>query len=300
MATHGSESGVPGERVTEHYVAIAKNPLVGLVITEHAYVDVQGKADPRQVSFASDSVVASQKAMTDAIRRANPDVRIFAQINHAGANTKRETTGEELVSASAIRMDGETARALTVDEIKALEKKFAAAALRVKRAGYDGVEIHCAHGYLLNQFYSPLVNSRTDEYGAQNVENRLRFLLETVAETRRAVGDEFPIAARLGGCDYTPGGSTIQDAVEAAALLERSGVDLIDLSGGLCGYVRRDNRAPGWFADMSGAVKEKTTVPVLVTGGVTRPEQAEALMMMGKADLVGVGRALYRDPNWGF
>lgn len=184
-------------------------------------------------------------------------------------------------------------------EIKALEGKFAAAARRVKEAGYDGVEIHSAHGYLLNQFYSPLTNDRDDEYGPQSLENRLRFLTETIAAVHQAVGEDFPIAVRLGGSDYRPGGSTLADAAGAAQILERAGIDLLDLSGGLGMFMRPGHREAGWFSDMSRAVKERVSLPVILTGGVQTPAEAETLLNQGAADLIGVGRAMLRNPAWG-
>lgn len=299
MATRTSDDGIPRAETVRHYEEIAKNPLLGLMITEHSYVALQGKADPHQASFASDDVIAAQSAMTAAIHRVNPSLRLFAQINHAGAFTSREATGMPLVSASPVHLKEETARALSIDEILNLERAFMQAAVRVKQSGYDGVEIHCAHGYLLNQFYSPLVNRRTDEYGPQSLENRLRFLIETIRLVRGAVGSAYPISVRLGGADYMQGGSTVEDAAAAAKILSREDIDLIDLSGGMCRYTREDNQAPGYFSDMSAAVKQCTDLPVMVTGGIRTPEQADQLIADGKADLVGVGRALWKNPDWG-
>ena len=161
----------------------------------------------------------------------------------------------------------------------------------------DGVELHCAHGYLLNQFYSPMTNKRTDEYGG-GLENRLRITLETVAWVRQAIGSEVPIAVRLGGADYLPGGAREEDAAEAGKLLEAAGVDLLDLSGGMCFFVRPGHLEAGYFSSLSEKVKAAVSVPVLLTGGVTKLSDAEALLQYGKADLIGVGRALYRDPPW--
>lgn len=300
MATHTSEGGIISEKTLTHYEKIVKNPLVGLLITEHSYIDPVGKADAQQASFASDDILSMQQELTGRLHAANPDVRLFAQINHAGAAAPKDVIGTTPVSAGCIRL-GENAesRALTIEEIKSIEQEFAEGAVRVKKSCYDGVEIHCAHMYLLNQFYSPLTNKRTDEYGAQTLENRLRFLIETYRLVREAVGSEYPVAVRLGGADYTEGGSTIEDAAKAAVILEKEGIDLIDLSGGIIRYTRKDNREPGYFSDMSAAVKKNVSIPVLVTGGITAPEQAEALLAAGKTDLVGVGRALFKDANWG-
>ena len=299
MATQSSDWGIPGEETIGHYKRLARNPLAGLLITEHSYVTPQGRADPYQLSMASDDVISAQHELTDAVHAVNPEIKVFAQISHAGANTSPQVTGEDLVSASPMESRDGRSRALTVPEIREIEGKFAAAARRVKEAGYDGVEIHSAHGYLLNQFYSPLTNDRDDEYGPQSLENRLRFLTETIAAVHQAVGEDFPIAVRLGGSDYRPGGSTLADAAGAAQLLERAGIDLLDLSGGLGMFMRPGHREAGWFSDMSRAVKERVSLPVILTGGVQTPAEAETLLNQGAADLIGVGRAMLRNPAWG-
>lgn len=202
LATESSDGGKPNEEITQHYCAIAANPNVGMIITEHSYVDPQGKADPHQISFADDSVIDAQKAMVKSIRNVRPDICLLAQINHAGANTRKLYTGMDLVSASDIKWTRDQARALTVDEIHDLEQKYIAAALRVQEAGYDGVEIHCAHAYLLNQFYSPITNHRDDEYGPQTTTNRLRFTLEIIRGIKAKANKNFIVSVRLGGCDY--------------------------------------------------------------------------------------------------
>lgn len=299
MASHGAEKGLPTAKTMEHYQRFAANPAIGLIIGEHSYVDVQGMADRKQLSMASDDVILAQRELTTAVHQMNPNVKFFAQLNHAGVHTAEWITEQELVSASALEGNGGISRALTVPEISAIEDCFAAAARRAQQAGYDGVELHSAHGYLLNQFYSPLTNFRTDAYGPRSVENRVRFLRETVEKVRQSAGQDFPIAVRLGGCDYQPGGSTIEDAVQAAVLLEQSGVDLLDISGGMNIYMRPGHQEPGWFSDMTAAVKQEVRLPVILTGGIQTPMQAEHLLTDGKADLIGVGRALWRNPSWG-
>ena len=178
-----------------------------------------------------------------------------------------------------------------------IEAQFASAAVRAIEAGYDGVEIHCAHAYLLNQFYSPMINKRTDKYGG-SLENRLRFLVETVGAVRQAVGVDVPIAVRLGGADYLPGGSKEEDAVEAAILLEKAGVDFLDISGGMCFFLRPGHLEPGYFSSMTEKIKAKVSIPVLLTGGIKKVEDAERLLTEGKADMIGVGRALMKDARW--
>ena len=299
MATQSGDDGFPVDRTVSHYTRLAANRGVGLLFTEHSYIVHQGKADPWQLGFETDEVIPYQRHLTKAVHEVHPGILSFAQISHAGVNTSEAVTGEELVSASVLAGQGGISRALTIPEIRELEEKFAEAALRVKESGYDGVEVHSAHGYLLNQFYSPLTNDRHDEYGVDSLANRTRFLLETVAAVRKAVGPDFPIAVRLGGSDYMEGGSTIEDAAGASLLLERAGVDLIDLSGGLCIYMRPGHRETGWFSDMSRAVKEGVQTPVILTGGVRTPEEADELLEEGAADFIGVGRAMLQNPAWG-
>jgi 2,4-dienoyl-CoA reductase-like NADH-dependent reductase (Old Yellow Enzyme family) len=299
MATQSGDDGFPGARTVGHYTRLAANSGVGLLFTEHSYIVLQGKADPWQLGFETDDVVPYQRRLTEAVHKVHPGILFFAQISHTGVNTSEAVTGEELVSASVLAGEGGISRALTIPEIRELEGKFADAALRVKASGYDGVEIHSAHGYLLNQFYSPLTNDRHDEYGVDSIRNRTRFLIETVVAVRKAVGRDFPIAVRLGGSDYMEGGSTVEDGAAASALLEQAGVDLIDLSGGLCIYMRPGHREAGWFSDMSRAVKEGVRTPVILTGGVRTPQEAEALLKEGAADFIGVGRAMLQNPAWG-
>lgn len=170
---------------------------------------------------------------------------------------------------------------MTARQIHEVTAWFAQAALRAKQAGFDGVEIHSAHGYLLNQFFSPLANHREDEYGAQSVENRVRFHREVLKAVREAVGSDFPVAIRLGGCDYQAGGSTVEDCVEACKIFAQSGADLLDLTGGMNGFVRPGHNEAGYFRDMSVPVRQAVHIPVLLTGGVTTLDQARKLLADG-------------------
>lgn len=293
MATNQSAIGHVTPAHIEHYRTRAGNAELGLIITEHLFPTEVGRLTATQLSIADDGDIEGLAELVGVIRNTSPGIRVFAQLNHAGAMA----LGADRVAPSAGDFGKGPARALTLDEIEVIEAAFATSARRAKAAGYDGVEIHSAHGYLLNQFFSPLTNHREDGYGPQSYGSRLRIHLETVAGVREAVGDDFPVAVRLGGCDYLEGGSTIADAVAAARLLEDAGVDLLDLSGGICRYTREGHTEPGYFGDMSRAVKEAVSIPVLVTGGVQTLEQAEELLQEGVADLIGIGRALLRDPH---
>ncbi len=304
MATAKStDDGYVTDALCEYYKERTAGGYLGMVITEHAYITKQGKAGKGQNSIADDEAVEGLSRLTAAIHEGCNVVA--AQLNHAGSATSIEATGMELVSASAVENPGKKPglsscipKELSKDEILKIQDEFVRAAQRAKKAGYDAVEIHSAHGYLLNQFFSPLTNKRDDEYGPQSIENRTRFQVEVYRKIRKELGEDFPIFIRLGGCDYTEGGSTIEDAVNAAKIFEREGIDLIDLTGGMCRYQRADNNEPGYFSDMSKAVKEAVSIPVLVTGGVTTASEAEALLEGNKADLIGVGRAILKDADW--
>lgn len=184
-------------------------------------------------------------------------------------------------------------------DIEKVIADFAAAAVRAKKAGFDGVEIHSAHGYLLNQFYSPLTNRRTDEYGVQTVEMpAYGCMWKSCAPSRELVGDKYRLLCGWAACDDVEGGTTLDDSVAAAVLLERTGVDLLDISGGFCGYIRPNVKGQGYFGDLSEAIKKAVRIPVLLTGGVTDAVAAEMLLESGKADLIGVGRAILADSLW--
>ena len=295
MATAHSTDGRVSEALVEYYEERAEHGHFSLIITEHSYVHPQGRASAQQLSFADDADLDGLHRLTDQIHRKG--VPVFAQLNHAGRVAKPQE-GEAVGPSAWINSQGMRVGSLSLDNIHAIRDAFVTAAVRAKKAGFDGVEIHSAHGYLLNQFYSPLANHRDDSYGPQTLENRTRLHCEILSGIRQVLGD-YPLAIRLGGCDYQEGGSTIADCVQACQYFEREAVDLIDLSGGFCGYMRPDgNKDPGYFQDMSRAVREAVKVPVLLTGGVTKLEQAEALLENGAADLIGIGRAAFKNARW--
>ena len=293
MQTNKTDLGHVTDELVAYYRDRAIGSKPGIIITEHSCVSLNARASQKQLMIASDDMILEHRRLTDAIHEGG--CKAFVQLNHAGSNTI-----DQAVSASAVNIPSKALtgkpRALTVDEIKEIEEAFAKAALRAIKAGYDGIEIHCAHVYLLNQFYSPLTNKRDDQYGG-SLENRLRFTLETIEAVRGAIGDA-PLAVRLGGADYLPFGNKEEDAVEAAVLLEKAGIDLIDLSGGMCFFMRPGHHEPGYFSSMSKKVKERVSIPVLLTGGIQKVDDGERLVGENKADLIGVGRALMKDAEW--
>lgn len=303
MATAKSTpEGKFSEALGEYYKDRAKGGYIGLIITEHSYISQQGKASNGQLSIACDSDI---EGLANLVKAAQTDgTKVMAQINHAGSAASADITGLEPAAPSPVKhprsanADSALPHELSEAEIAQIVQQFADAALRAKKAGFDGVEIHGSHGYLLNQFYSPLTNHRTDRYSAASVENRVRIHLEVIAAVRKAVGDDYPVALRFGGCDYTAGGSTIEDSKKACLLFEQAGIDLLDISGGMYGYMVSDCKEPGYFQDMSSAIKQAVSVPVILTGGIQTAQEAELLLERSAADLIGVGRAMLKNARW--
>ncbi len=302
MATAKSAAdGKVTDALCAYYAEKAHGGYVGLVITEHCYVNLQGKASEGQLSIADDSDIPGLTRLVDTIHAAGS--KAICQLNHAGGYAIGHITGLQNLSATGGPMpsfkqtDKDPPVEMTQGDIDHVVACFADAARRAKSAGYDGVEIHSAHAYLLNQFYSPLSNQRTDSYGGA-LTGRIKLHLEVIAAVRRAVGPDYPIALRLGGCDYREGGSTIADAVEACEAFAAAGVDLLDISGGFCSYQKPGDNSPGWFRDLTVPIKAAVDIPVILTGGVKQAADAEALLAEGCADLIGVGRALLLDSDW--
>jgi len=303
VATYqAEEEGFVTDKILDYYGARAENPNVSLIITEHSYITLQGKAKSRQIGIDSDDKISGLKKLTDRIHKS--DTKVFCQLNHAGSAADSDVSGMQTVGPSQVILpvkpmmgSGELPLEMKIEEVHHVVQQFAQASVRAKKARFDGVEIHCAHGYILNQFYSPLTNKRRDKYGGI-LENRLRFTLETIEAVRNAVGNDYPISVRLGGSDYHEGGNTIEDAIKAAKLIEAAGANMISITGGMCRYTREGHKEAGYFSDLSYAVKNVVSIPVLLTGGVTEKQQAEKLCKNESADLVGVGRSLLKNPNW--
>ncbi len=286
----------------DFYAKRAANPNVSLVFTEHSYVDKSGKARINQISLADDCDEDGLKKLVDTIHSYGK--KAVCQLNHGGAACEEAITGMQPISASAVlhtafppQPNREMPREMTREDIGYITGCFAEAAKRAKNAGFDGVEIHTAHGYLLGQFLSPLSNKRTDEYGG-SLENRVRFHRAVIKAVREAVGPDYTVTIRIGAADYAEGGNTPADGAAAAKIFVEDGIDVIDVSGGMCRYNRPDTAEPGYFAECARAIKAVVDVPVILTGGIRTVAQAESFIADGTADFIGVGRALLKDPNW--
>lgn len=291
----------PDGKITEESMAYYQEKMrsgsFSLAIVEHCYILQEGKASEGQVSIADDTTVPGLAKLCRIIRGAG--TKAVVQLNHAGSCTTPQVTGMGLKGASPVQnpRQGGVPKEMTKEEIDRVVSAFAEAAGRGKAAGYDGVEIHSAHSYLLNQFYSPLTNRRTDEFGG-SLENRIQLHLRVIRAVRKAVGRDYPVFLRLGACDHIAGGNTVKEAIQAAKAFEEAGIDILDISGGMCGYVNPETDAAGYFAQESKAIRTAVSIPVITTGGVTQPEDAERLLKDGAGDLIGAGRVVMRDSEW--
>ena len=293
-----------GGEVTDQIVEYHRLRAAGgaaLIVVEHTYVHPWGRISDTQMGVHDDSMIPGLARLASAIRREGAVSCL--QLAHAGASTSAAVIGRPPVGPSSLRhpfeKDVDPAQAANIAEIEQIVKAFGDAAARARAAGFDAVEIHSAHGYLLSQFLSPLTNHREDEYGGTEA-NRVRVHLEVLAEVRARVGREFPVFVRLGMHDEALGGLQLNEAIQAAIRLVDGGINLVDVSGGLQGSQAPVvvARGPGWFVPYAQAVKAAVRVPVLVTGGFTDAVHADRVIREGRADLIGVGRAMLDDPNW--
>ncbi|MGM0689632.1 MAG: NADH:flavin oxidoreductase [Bacillota bacterium] len=298
MATEKSEDGGKvSQKLIDYYTEKSRGGYISLVIIEHSFVRPDGKASEGQLSVADDSVIEGLRKLAKAIQENGS--KAVMQISHAGSATTEGITGSVPLGPTAISNPRKktTPRELSIEEISDIIEAFLSAARRTKEAGFNGVEIHSAHGFLLNQFFSPLTNRRTDQYG-KDVLKRIRIHLQIIEAIKKAAGEDFPLLLRLGASDFMPGGTTIEDSIAAAREFEKAGVDILDISGGFSGYTVPGLSGQGFFSPLSEAIKEAVSIPVILTGGITRAEAAESLLKEGKADLIGVGRAILNDSDW--
>jgi 2,4-dienoyl-CoA reductase-like NADH-dependent reductase (Old Yellow Enzyme family) len=268
-----------------------RSKMVGLPIVEHAYVSAAGKIGPKQLGIYSDSLIDGLEKLVRAIHEAGAPAII--QISHAGGVTNKKVTGMQPLSPTA----RPKTRMILESEIGALAEEFTLAADRAVNAGFDGVELHGAHGYLLNQFFSPLFNKRDDEFGG-NLQRRMRLPLLVTQKVRSRLKGKL-LLYRLGSDDLAPNGTHISDSIIFAKELQQVGVDIIDVSGGMCGSEPKQLRHKmGYFIPQAYEIKKNVKVPVIGVGAIKDAEYANKLTTEGVVDLVAVGRALLKDSKW--
>lgn len=297
---YGEQNGEMSFLHINYYEQRAKGGT-GLIIVENASIDSpQGSNGTTQLRIDHDNYLPRLFKFCENIHRYGTKIAI--QINHAGASAVSSRINMQPVSASDVpsKEGGEIPRPLSKDEILHIVKKYGEAAKRAQTAGFDAVEIHAGHSYLISQFLSPITNKRTDEFGG-SVENRTRFCRMVIDEVRKQVGPFFPIMLRLSADELMEGGNTLEDTLEYLDHLQEE-VDIFDVSCGLNGSIQYQidaNYLPdGWRSYMAKAVRKKFNKPCISMGNVRDPKVAERILADGDADLIGMGRGLIADPAW--
>ena len=297
---YGEQNGEMSFLHINYYEQRAKGGT-GLIIVENASIDSpQGSNGTTQLRIDLDNYIPRLFKLCESIHKHGACIAI--QLNHAGASAMSSRIGMQPVSASDIpsKAGGEIPRPLEKDEIMHIVKKYGEAAKRAQICGFDAVEIHAGHSYLISQFLSPITNKRTDEFGG-SAENRARFAKLVIEEVRKQVGPFFPIFVRISADELMEGGNTLEDTLEYLQYFEKE-VDVFDVSCGLNGSIQYQidaNYLPdGWRSYMAKAVKERYGKPCMTMGNIRNPQVAEDILARGDADLIGMGRGLIADPEW--
>lgn len=297
------KDGTVTDKLTEMMTELARNE-VGLIITGYAFVSPDGQSSPQQLAAHDDCFIKGLQEMVQAVHSVGG--KIALQVVHAGKFSMPELTGQTPMGPSADKNeDGQiTCRAMSKDDISAMVSAFTKAASRGKQAGFDAIQIHAAHGFLLSQFLSPAFNKRTDIYGG-SIENRARLLLEVIRSVRGAVGNNYPILVKLNSEDFLKGGMTREEAISVSVMLEKASVDSIEFSGGTVASKELIPPRPGilkkkedeaYYREAAKRYKQKIKIPLMLVGGIRSIEVAEELIGSGLADFISLSRPLIGEP----
>lgn len=277
---------------------------VGLIITGDAYVRPDGQALPRQMGAYSEDLLPGLLKMTRAVH--GEGGKIALQICHAGCLASPQFAGIIPMGPTMCRIgDSKPCQEMTAEDIDEVIASFAHAADRAKRAKFDAVQIHAAHGFLLSEFLSPFFNKRRDGYGG-SIENRARIVLEILRSIRKAVGKQYPVLVKINSEDFLDGGFTINDMLNVSSMLEHAGIDAIEISGGISLPIgkftpsRQGKIKPeieGYYLDAARHFKEKIGVPLILVGGIRSYETAQRFIEEGVADYISLCRPLICEPD---
>lgn len=293
-----AQNGMVSEAEIALYGELGKG-RIGLIISHGLAPTREGQASPGQLSAFSDDAIPSLKKMVDAVHEGGG--KIAAQILHGGWMCRPEVTGLQPVGPSALLhpRSGQAIRELSGDEIVQLVEDYAQASRRIREAGFDGVQLHAAHSWLLSAFLSPVTNRRGDEWGG-SAAKRANFLRRTCISMRRKLGPDFPIMVKLGIRDYHPEGKPSLEGVETARMLEADGVDAIEVSEGLEAdffhHIRKDATAP-YYLDECRQVRQAISIPVFLVGGIRRLDDMEMVLSEGIADAISMCRPFIMEPH---
>jgi len=297
------EEGTPTPLLEKCYRDLAAGE-VGLIITGYTFVRRDGRELPWKMGLETNSGEKSFRRLTDGVHEAGG--KICVQLVHAGGQTTTAAAGRQPLAPSAVKADQfyEMPASMSRDDITKLISAFGEAARRGKDWGFDAVQLHAAHGYLINQFLSPLTNGRGDEYGGA-LENRARFLMETYNTVRQVVGKEYPVMAKLNGSDFLDGGLSLEDAVLVAQMLDKAGIDAIEVSGGTPASgdqapVRKKIKGrekEAYNLELARAVRKAVACPVMVVGGFRSYDLLAEVLDTGVVDYVAMARPFIREPE---
>jgi 2,4-dienoyl-CoA reductase-like NADH-dependent reductase (Old Yellow Enzyme family) len=311
MCMYSAVDGLPNDWQMVHLGSRAVGGA-GLVIAEASGVTAQGRITPGCTGIWSDAHTAAWAPIAAFIKSQGSVAGI--QLAHAGRKAsdavgwtgkrgqlEEAEGGWPIISASAVPFGGyannRTPKAMDQADIDGVKEAFVAAAKRSQQAGFEWIEIHAAHGYLMHQFLSPLSNQRTDQYGG-SFENRARFLLETVTAVRAAWPQNLPLAVRISATDWAEGGWDLEQSIKLAQSLKKAGVDIIDVSSGGLTPLQKIHSGPGFQVPFASSIRENAGIPVSAVGMISDPDQAEAIILSEQADQVLLARAFLRDPYW--
>ncbi len=297
------EHGFVGDDAVEYYAERARGG-VGLIVVEATYVEQEGKRLHHNAMLHEDRFIPGQRRIVEAVHAAG--AKIAVQLNHGGRESIPAVSGSVPLAPSPLASQftgvGEAVipKELTLAEIERIITRFADAAVRAREAGYDAVELHGAHGYLIGEFLSPASNRREDEYGG-STEGRARFCVRLVEAIKARLGRDYPVIVRMNGHDHVPGGLELDEAIEIAAMLEKAGADAISVSGGVHAsrpyMVIPGMSVPrGCYARYGEAMRRRLGVPVMTVGRINTPALAEEILARGQADFICLSRALIADP----
>ena len=309
-------SAVDGSATTWHDAHLGSLALsaAGMLFVEATAVTAEGRISPGDLGLYSDANEAALARIIELVRAAAP-IKFGIQLGHAGrkGSSHAPWEGGKLIpleaggwtpqAPSALpHAEGEPPpRALTVDELATLRDAFAMAARRAARLGFDAIELHCAHGYLLHEFLSPISNQRDDAYGG-SLSNRMRFPLEVFDAVRTAFPDSLPVGVRVSATDWLEGSGkpswTLDNTVEFARALKARGCDWIDVSSGGISPHQKIALGPGYQVPFAEIVRTETGLPTIAVGLITEPRQAESIVDGGRADMIAMARAFLYDPRW--
>jgi len=299
MAT---EDGAVTPRLIETMTALAKGG-VGLIISSHAYVRPEGQAGPWQLGVYKDELVEGLREMTEAVHSSGG--KIVMQLSHAGTYAYERGIGQPpLVVSDFEGLATSPRKEMTAQDIREIVNAFGDAARRAKSAGFDGVQLHSAHGYLLSQFLSPFFNRRRDEYGG-DIRRRSRVHLEAYQAIRNAVGEDYPVLIKMNCRDFVENGLSLEDSVQVAGFLGNAGMDAIELSGGVFSAGKLSPSRAGidseekeaYFREEARVFKKEIEVPLILVGGIRSFNVAERLVEDGIADYISMCRPLIREPD---